>query len=96
MSQGNPLSPSPVPLPDVFSEALRRVRTDRVVRPVRRTLAEMAPGYTRQPVLRLVPAAPGAASDAPCLFCDQWLCPGNCQNYVPAPASVRTAVKAVA
>ncbi|MFD3337404.1 hypothetical protein ACFWV1_32955 [Streptomyces sp. NPDC058700] len=96
MSQGNPLSPSPVPRLDVFSEALRRVRTDRVVRPVRRTLAEMAPGYVRQPVLRLVPATPAASYDEPCIICNRWLCPGGCNPAVPAPSSAGTALKAVA
>ncbi|MET9436900.1 hypothetical protein [Streptomyces sp. NPDC006551] len=73
------------PTPPDIMEALRRVRSDRVVRPARRTLAEMAPGYQRQPLLRLVPQT--AAYEAPCLFCDSWTCPGNCQQFAPAPAT---------
>lgn len=57
MSQGNPLSPSPVPRTDVFAEALRRARTAdaAVTRPARRTFAKMAPGSVRHPVLHLAP-----------------------------------------
>ncbi|MEU9998105.1 hypothetical protein [Streptomyces sp. NPDC050848] len=73
-------------------EALRRARTDRVVRPARRTLAEMAPGYQRQPLLRLVPHV---AFDQPCIVCEKWLCPGNCQQFASAPAAAMF-VKAVA
>ncbi|MFF8279964.1 hypothetical protein ACF05T_28325 [Streptomyces lateritius] len=82
------------PTQNVFDadEALRRARTDRVVQPARRTLAEMAPGYLRQPLLRLVPLK---ASDAPCLFCDRWTCPGDCQQFAPAPATAAS-VMAVA
>lgn len=75
------------------TEALHRARVAdlTVTRPARRTLAEMAPGYTRQPLLRLVP--PKAAAER-CIFCEQWSCPGNCQQYAPAPTA--SLVKAVA
>lgn len=79
------------PTPPDISEALRRARTTRVVHPARRTLAEMAPGYTRQPLLRLVPLK---TADEPCIFCEQWLCPGNCQQFTPAPTT--SLAKAVA
>ncbi|MFF8840496.1 hypothetical protein [Streptomyces sp. NPDC015130] len=85
-----------VTTPDFHSEALRRARATNltVVRPARRTLAEMAPGFVRQPVLRLVPATP-AASNERCLFCDSWLCDGvSCQQFAPVPAG--TALKVAA
>ncbi|GAA2770360.1 hypothetical protein [Streptomyces showdoensis] len=48
------------------AEALRRARLDdaNVARPARRTLAEMAPGFERQPVLRLAPAVERSEVDA--------------------------------
>ncbi|MFD3336149.1 hypothetical protein ACFWV1_26400 [Streptomyces sp. NPDC058700] len=81
-----------------FSEALRRVRTDRVTRPARRTLAEMAPGYVRQPVLRLVPATATAHEDGDdvCPMCMRWSCICGQSSTVPAPSSAGTALKAVA
>ncbi|MEU9703010.1 hypothetical protein [Streptomyces sp. NPDC047981] len=73
-------------------EALRRARTARAVRPARRTLAEMKPSYEQQPVLLL---APHVSYNERCLFCDSWLCPGNCQQFAPAPTAA-TAPKQVA
>ncbi|MFJ2819047.1 hypothetical protein [Streptomyces sp. NPDC087294] len=56
-------------------------------RRARRTLAEMAPGYTRQPVLVL--HRPVMVSD-PCPLCERWTCdPANCP---PSGASVPPAV----
>ncbi|MET9097149.1 hypothetical protein ABZX72_34295 [Streptomyces cyaneofuscatus] len=43
-------------------------------RRARRTLQEMAPGYTRQPVLTLLP--PTMADDA-CGICGRWSCGGH-------------------
>ncbi|MEU6979596.1 hypothetical protein [Streptomyces sp. NPDC046371] len=28
------------------------------------------------------------ANDTPCIFCDQWLCPGNCQGFAPVPSGI--------
>ncbi|MFJ5657284.1 hypothetical protein ACIQD5_28555 [Streptomyces microflavus] len=58
-------------------------------RRARRTLAEMAPGQTRQPVLRMtreltfVPTSSKAGADDACAWCGRWLCGGNC--FAPAP-----------
>ncbi|WP_237694333.1 hypothetical protein [Streptomyces sp. SID2563] len=59
-------------------------------RRARRTLAEMQPGYQRQPVLQLVrrPLTFRSADDA-CGVCHRWNCdPNNCPpaGVVPAPA----------
>ncbi|MGW9120228.1 hypothetical protein ACWGRV_27055 [Streptomyces sp. NPDC055663] len=43
-------------------------------RRARRTLAEMAPGYTRQPVLLLTRPLPMRAADEACLLCGYWTC----------------------
>ncbi|MFK4213669.1 hypothetical protein [Streptomyces sp. NPDC030920] len=49
-------------------------------RQARRTFAEMAPGQTRQPVLRMTrqltftPTAPRAGADEACLLCGYWKC----------------------
>ncbi|MET9725439.1 hypothetical protein [Streptomyces zaomyceticus] len=99
MSQGNPLSPSPVPRTDVFAEALRRARTAdaAVTRPARRTFAAMAPGSVRQPVLQLAPNVhflPTAANNERCLFCDRWLCDGSCGGFAPVPAGAALKVAA--
>lgn len=87
MSQDRTNPPSSLPHPDFFAEALRRVRTDdaAVFRPARRTLAEMAPGFVRQPVLRLVPARP-AAQDDYCPLCTYWRC--RCGEIFPASGTV--------
>ncbi|MFF9490267.1 hypothetical protein [Streptomyces sp. NPDC014676] len=55
-------------------------------RRARRTLQEMAPGYTRQPVLTL--HRPVMADDA-CPLCGSWSCdPSTCPPASVAPASV--------
>ncbi|MGW0143651.1 hypothetical protein [Streptomyces calvus] len=59
-------------------------------RRARRTLQEMAPGYTRQPVLTL--HRPVMANDA-CPLCGRWSCTGSdCPpaSAVPAPATRHT------
>ncbi|MFJ9799854.1 hypothetical protein [Streptomyces sp. NPDC101145] len=84
--------PTLTPMTDpCFAEALRRARAadERVLRPARRTLAEMAPGFVRQPLLTL--HRPQFSNDAPCLFCDRWLCRGDCQGFTAG-----TALKAAA
>ncbi|MEV7711198.1 hypothetical protein [Streptomyces sp. NPDC088270] len=49
-------------------------------RQARRTFAEMAPGQTRQPVLRMTrqltftPTAPRAGADDACVLCGYWKC----------------------
>lgn len=102
MNQDRTKSPYSRPRPDFFSEALRRAAVATVVRPVRRTFAEMAPGQDRQPVLYLAPNVrflPTAAQDDSCPLCASWSCDGtNCQfgATAPAPAPAGTALKAVA
>lgn len=65
-------------------------------RRARRTLAEMAPGQTRQPVLRMtreltfVPTVSKAGADDACGLCGRWLCDGNC--FAPAPTPSLRAV----
>ncbi|MET8275730.1 hypothetical protein [Streptomyces sp. NPDC005096] len=54
-------------------------------RRARRTLAEMVPGYARQPVLRLTRPLTFRAADDACVLCGRWNCNGTC--YAPAPAS---------
>ncbi|MGW2183332.1 hypothetical protein ACWCXX_35875 [Streptomyces sp. NPDC001732] len=63
-------------------------------RRARRPLAEMAPGYVRQPVLVLHRPA---MNDA-CPLCHRWTCdPSNCPpSFAPAPASAAPARTAVA
>jgi hypothetical protein len=95
MSQDRTNSPSSLPRPDFFSEALRRADSATVIRPARRTFAEMLPGATRQPVLHLAPHIRFRANNERCLFCDSWTCDGvSCQSHAPAPAGV--SVKAAA
>ncbi|MFD8440185.1 hypothetical protein ACFV2I_34570 [Streptomyces microflavus] len=61
-------------------------------RRARRTLAEMAPGQTRQPVLLMapqltfVPTASKAGADDACALCGRWLCGGNCVAPAPTPS----------
>ncbi|MFE2090728.1 hypothetical protein [Streptomyces sp. NPDC059460] len=43
-------------------------------RRVRRTLTKMAPGYTRQPVLRLIRPLDFRAADDACPICGYWTC----------------------
>jgi hypothetical protein len=48
-------------------------------------------------VLRLAPNVqflPTAANDTPCLFCDRWTCPGNCQGFAPVPSGAALKVAA--
>ncbi|MFI8164122.1 hypothetical protein ACIF6I_33575 [Streptomyces microflavus] len=59
-------------------------------RQARRTLAEMAPGRTRQPVLRMltreltfVPTVSTASADDACAWCGWWKC--RCGGAAPAP-----------
>ncbi|MFC8263687.1 hypothetical protein ACFUNF_40325 [Streptomyces sp. NPDC057291] len=40
----------------------------------RRTLAEMAPGYARQPILRLIRPLNFRAADDACVLCGYWTC----------------------
>ncbi|MFB7359579.1 hypothetical protein [Streptomyces gardneri] len=83
--------------PTVFSEALRRARTAAMVRPVRRTLGEMDPGFTRQPILRLAPSVRFLPTTAvePCIFCERTSCDGMCNPFAPVPTRA-SAAKAVA
>ncbi|MFI8008279.1 hypothetical protein [Streptomyces sp. NPDC086010] len=58
-------------------------RADSAGRHARRTLAEMAPGYERQPVLLLTrPLDFRSANDA-CVLCGFWTC--RCGGVAPAP-----------
>ncbi|MFB7867330.1 hypothetical protein [Streptomyces sp. NPDC056069] len=95
MSQDRTQTPTSVhTAPHDMSESLRRMKLAdaKVSRPARRTLGQMMPGYERQPVLTLY--RPQFSNDTPCIFCDQWLCPGNCRSYAPAPsgAALKAAV----
>ncbi|MFD7980220.1 hypothetical protein [Streptomyces sp. NPDC059071] len=95
MSQDRTNTPTLIPPSQVdVSEALRRagVADTKVSRPARRTLAEMVPGFERQPMLTLY--RPTFSNDTPCLFCDRWTCPGNCGGFAPVPSGA--AFKAVA
>ncbi|MFJ7200927.1 MULTISPECIES: hypothetical protein [unclassified Streptomyces] len=67
-------------------------------RHARRTLAEMAPGYTRQPVLLLTRPLPMRASTDACGICGRWNCdPSNCPpSFAPAPTAAAPARAAVA
>ncbi|MET9535565.1 hypothetical protein ABZY02_34285 [Streptomyces sp. NPDC006649] len=62
------------------------IRAREAGRRARRTLAEMAPGHTRQPILRLTRPLPMRGADDACPLCGRWSCTGNC--YAPAPTSV--------
>ncbi|MEU9061720.1 hypothetical protein AB0D13_23375 [Streptomyces sp. NPDC048430] len=57
-------------------------------RHARRTLAEMAPGYKRQPVLLLTRPLDYRPSNGQCPLCDRWNCGGSdCPlSAAPAPA----------
>ncbi|MFH9125356.1 WhiB family transcriptional regulator [Streptomyces globisporus] len=65
-------------------------------RHARRTYAEMAPGQTRQPVLRMTrpltftPSVSSLGADDACVLCGRWLCGGNC--FAPAPTPSLRAV----
>ncbi|RPK32231.1 hypothetical protein EES39_39025 [Streptomyces sp. ADI92-24] len=62
-------------------------------RQTRRTLAEMAPGQTRQPVLRMTrqltftPTVPRAGADDACVLCGYWTC--RCGSSAAPATSVR-------
>ncbi|WUH72172.1 hypothetical protein OHB13_38265 (plasmid) [Streptomyces sp. NBC_00440] len=57
-------------------------------RRARRTLAEMAPGYTRQPILRLTRPLPMAGANDACPLCHRWNCDRtNCPPSRSAAAS---------
>ncbi|MFB7867714.1 hypothetical protein [Streptomyces sp. NPDC056069] len=62
-------------------------RAEALGRRTRRTLQEMAPGYTRQPVLTL--HGPQMADDS-CPLCTRWACDGtNCPpGAAPASATI--------
>lgn len=66
------------------------VRAKAAGRRVRRTLADMMPGYKRQPVLRLTRPLPLRGADDSCPVCGRWDCdPANCPppGVAPGPAS---------
>ncbi|MFJ1774981.1 hypothetical protein ACIOFQ_32850 [[Kitasatospora] papulosa] len=52
-------------------------------RQARRTLAEMAPGYQRQPVLLLTRPLSYRSADDACPLCGYWSC--RCGGVAPAP-----------
>ncbi|WP_299541782.1 hypothetical protein [uncultured Streptomyces sp.] len=55
-------------------------------RRARRTLAEMAPGYQRQPVLLLTRPLPMRSANDACPLCGRW---NGCPCFAPAPAGAR-------
>ncbi|MEU5824899.1 hypothetical protein [Streptomyces sp. NPDC047803] len=63
-------------------------------RRARRTLTEMAPGYGRQPVLRLAPAVEFRRADDACPLCGWWAC--RCGGIAPAPVQVATSAAGAA
>ncbi|MGZ2360955.1 hypothetical protein LRE75_30475 [Streptomyces sp. 372A] len=67
-------------------------------RRARRTLAEMQPGYKRQPVLQLVRSFTFRSADDACGLCNRWDCdPNNCPPGVaPAPALAASSALGVA
>lgn len=87
---------------DRFHQVVRNLvsdgdrRADAAGRQVRRTFAEMAPGQTRQPVLRMtreltfVPTASKAGADDACVLCGWWTC--RCGGAAPAPTPSLRAV----
>ncbi|MEU9321451.1 hypothetical protein [Streptomyces sp. NPDC048295] len=91
---------------DAFHQLVRQLVTDgddrarSAGRHARRTLAEMAPVYTRQPVLLLTRPLPMRASTDACGICGRWNCdPSNCPpppGFVPAPTAAASARAAVA
>ncbi|MFH8581726.1 hypothetical protein [Streptomyces zaomyceticus] len=103
MNQDRTKSPSSLPGPSVFSEALHRARTAdmAVTRPARRTFAAMAPGSVRQPVLRLAPNVrflltavwddgDEDVSDA-CPLCLRWTCICGQSAHALASAALKVA-----
>ncbi|MFJ8855668.1 hypothetical protein [Streptomyces sp. NPDC102437] len=79
---------------DAFHQLVRQLVSDgdhrarSAGRRARRTLAEMAPGYERQPVLLLTRPLPMRPTmNGPCPLCERWNCdPSNCPPRV-APAA---------
>ncbi|MFI5635169.1 hypothetical protein ACIA8E_38670 [Streptomyces sp. NPDC051664] len=63
-------------------------------RRARRTLAEMVPGDTRQPVLRLARPLTFRAADDACPLCGYWTC--RCGGFAPAPVGAQAGAGAVA
>ncbi|MGW2841852.1 hypothetical protein ACWCWD_29205 [Streptomyces sp. NPDC001493] len=59
-------------------------------RRARRTLAEMMPGYERQPVLRLTRPLPMRGAEEACGVCNNWTC--TCPPWIP-PADVHRAAR---
>lgn len=57
-------------------------------RQARRTLAEMDPGYDRQPVLLLAPAVTFRSANDACGLCGYWTC--RCGGVAPAPVPVES------
>ncbi|MFB7260638.1 hypothetical protein ACFCXH_00485 [Streptomyces nojiriensis] len=57
-------------------------------RRARRTLAEMAPGYVRPPLLRF--NVPIRAADDACVLCGWWTCRCGQNVAIPAPAPSAT------
>lgn len=74
---------------DSFHQLVRHLgafgdqRAAAVGRHARRTLTEMAPGYIRQPILRLTRPLTFRGADDACVLCGFWNCKGDC--YAPAP-----------
>ncbi|MFB6865102.1 hypothetical protein ACFCZQ_09965 [Streptomyces virginiae] len=60
-------------------------------RRARRTLAEMAPGYVRPPLLRF--NLPVRGADDACILCGWWTCRCGQNTAVPAPTSATGTVR---
>lgn len=87
---------------DQFHQVVRRLADDgdrrarAAGRHARRTYAEMAPGQTRQPVLRMTrqltftPSGGSKSAEDACAWCGSWLCTGSC--FAPAPTPSLRAV----
>ncbi|MEV5605729.1 hypothetical protein AB0L33_30265 [Streptomyces sp. NPDC052299] len=69
-------------------------RAEAAGRRARRTLAEMAPGYQRQPFLRLVRPLTFQRADDACVLCGFWKC--RCGGAAPAPAPAAHSTAGVA
>lgn len=65
---------------DRFHQVIRHLvatgdsRAQAAGRNARRTLADMAPGYTQQPVLRLTRDLTYRSADDACVLCGYWTC----------------------
>ncbi|MET9656818.1 hypothetical protein [Streptomyces sp. NPDC006510] len=93
------------PMPDETEQYHRLVRqlvadgdhrAQAAGRRARCTLAEMAPGYDRQPVLLLTPQITMRGADDACVLCGRWNCNGTCYAPPPTSAVQRTSVMGVA